>query len=66
MRSVMQNEIEYLGANDGEVANPALVDEMCRRLNALRRFEQNINESDWRPQAHKTNSLASSTHIRLM
>ena len=52
MRSVIRNEIEYLGLNDGLVAaDPKLIDEMCRRLDALRRYDQNFCDCDWRPLA---------------
>ena len=59
MRFVTQNEIEYLGSNGGEVANPELVNEMCRRLNALRQFDQNFSKNDWQPHAHDGISPAS-------
>jgi hypothetical protein len=52
MRFVTQSEIEYLGSNDQRVAaDPNLIDEMSQRLNALRRYDQNFSESDWRPHA---------------
>lgn len=48
-----QNEIEYLGSIAGRgVENPRLVDEMWQRLEALRRYDQNFSDSDWRPPAN--------------
>jgi hypothetical protein len=53
-----RNEMEYLGSiddcgsTDGEShADPAMIDEMWHRLDALRRHDQDINASDWRPRA---------------
>jgi hypothetical protein len=52
MRSVVPNEIEYLGELEGATAeNPRLIREMSRRLDALRRFDQSFCESDCRPHA---------------
>jgi hypothetical protein len=66
MRFANQNEIELLGSNDGRVAaDSQLIDEMCRRLNALRRYDQNISESDWRPHARDVNWRPDS-HLRLI
>ncbi len=51
MRSATWNEIEYLGAIEGTTAeDPKLVHEMWQRLEALRRFDQNFCDADWRPQ----------------
>jgi hypothetical protein len=50
MRSSAWNEIEYLGAVEGVAAKDAnWVREMWRRLDALRRFDQNFCDADWRP-----------------
>jgi hypothetical protein len=45
-----RNEIEYLNSR-AEVSeqNPVLVREMCRRLDALRRYDQHFCDADWRP-----------------
>ena len=52
MRFSTINEIEYLGSIDCQAPeDPALVDEMWQRLDALRRYDQNISDSDWRPHA---------------
>jgi hypothetical protein len=50
MRSVVPNEIEYLGDLEGATAeNPRLIREMSRRLDALRRFDQSFSDADCRP-----------------
>jgi hypothetical protein len=50
MRSAATNEIEYLGRIEGtSTANPRLIREMSRRLDALRRFDQSFCDADWRP-----------------
>jgi hypothetical protein len=47
-----QHEIEYLGSLAGESAGDRqLIDEMQRRLDALRRNDQNFSNSDRRPRA---------------
>jgi hypothetical protein len=52
MRFVTRKEIEYLGSVDGHVTESAeLIDEMCQRLDALRRYDQNFSDSDWHPHA---------------
>jgi hypothetical protein len=52
MRFATRNEIEYLGSVDGHVTESAeLIDDMCQRLDALRRYDQNFSASDWRPHA---------------
>ena len=43
------NEIEYLGRLEKESLDTQLVDELSQRLEALRRFDQNFSENDWRP-----------------
>jgi hypothetical protein len=50
MRFASSNEIEYLGNIEGTSAeDPKLIREMCQRLDALRRFDQNFSDADWRP-----------------
>ena len=52
MRFATRNEIEYLGSVDGRATESVdLIDEMCQRLDALRRYDQNFSDSDWRPHA---------------
>jgi hypothetical protein len=50
MRAAAWSEIEYLGAIEGVTAkDPRVISEMCRRLEALRRFDQNFSDADWKP-----------------
>ena len=50
MRFATGNEIEYLGAIEGtNGADSNLIREMRQRLDALRRFDQNISSDDWSP-----------------
>jgi hypothetical protein len=50
MRFATGNEIEYLGAIEGiNAADSNLIREMRQRLDALRRFDQNISADDWSP-----------------
>lgn len=45
-----QHEIEYLGAVGGNAAaDREMIDEMRRRLDALRRYDQSFSDNDWRP-----------------
>jgi hypothetical protein len=45
-----RDEIEYLNSRAQESdQNPMLVREMCRRLDALRRYDQHFSTADWRP-----------------
>jgi len=53
MRFVTGNEIEYLNSISGSEENPDVVREMSERLDALRRFDQDISEADWRPSASR-------------
>jgi len=62
-----RNEIEYLGSidNSGSIdgrsqVDPAMIDEMWHRLDALRRHDQDINASDWRPRAGRHRRLPTS------
>ena len=51
MRFATMHEIEYLDSVD--VTTPTdsgLIDEMSRRLNALRCFDQFFCKDDWRPE----------------
>jgi hypothetical protein len=50
MRPAFRNEIDYLGSLDSEAnQDPKLIEEMRDRLDALRRYDQDFNDSDWRP-----------------
>lgn len=50
MSSATRNEIEYLSSIEGnEAADAKLIRDMSRRLDALRRFDQNFSAADWRP-----------------
>ncbi len=52
-----RNEIEYLSSIDGRSkADPAIVTDMWHRLDALRCFDQNINQADWRPHSNVPDS----------
>jgi len=44
-----RDEIEYLSSRGDASENPDLVREMCRRLYALRRYDQHFSDADWRP-----------------
>jgi hypothetical protein len=50
MRFATRQEIEYLGSLDAKTSKDSdLIDEMSRRLDALRRYDQLFSDSDWRP-----------------
>ena len=52
MGSSTWNEIEYLGSIEGKSnEDAALMREMSRRLDALRCFDQNFSDADWRPRS---------------
>jgi hypothetical protein len=52
MRFSTTQEMEYLGSIDHESATELrLIDELSRRLDALRRFDQYFCEADWRPRS---------------
>jgi hypothetical protein len=45
-----RKEIEYLNSVDPKtVGNRRLVEELSRRLDALRRYDQHYSDADWRP-----------------
>jgi hypothetical protein len=51
MRFATRSEIEYLDAADGHAETDAsLIDEMTRRLDALRRMDQYVCKADWQPR----------------
>jgi hypothetical protein len=51
MRYANQHEIEYLGLLSGKASGDVeMMDELRRRLDALRCYDQNFSESDWRPR----------------
>jgi hypothetical protein len=45
-----RNEIQYLAAMDGKGNGDALIREMSRRLEALRRYDQCFSAADWHPR----------------
>ena len=51
MSIATRHEIEYLRSRDRDATDPRLLVEMEERLDALRRFDQVITESDWHPHA---------------
>jgi hypothetical protein len=51
MSIATRHEIEYLRSRDRDASDPRLLDEMEERLEALRKFDQCISESDWHPHA---------------
>jgi hypothetical protein len=52
VRFAALNEIEYLNSLDAPGRQDIdLVREMSRRLDALRRYDQNYSEADWCPHA---------------
>jgi hypothetical protein len=47
-----RNEIEYLSSQDRRSETDlAFVSDMWHRLDALRCFDQNINQADWQPHS---------------
>jgi hypothetical protein len=55
-----RNEIEYLSSMDGRFkTDPAIVSDMWRRLDALRCFDQNIDQRDWQPHSSAPDSRSS-------
>jgi len=59
MRFATQTEIEYIGAHDNDADNDsALIDEMSRQLDALRRYDQNFSVTDWRPEHNRLTARA--------
>ena len=51
MRSAARYEMEYLFAARGQNREDAnLAQELSRRLDALRRYDQLFGDVDWRPQ----------------
>ena len=47
-------EMEYLGATrDGTLEDEHLAQELGRRLEALRRYDQHFCDSDWRPRENR-------------
>lgn len=54
MRFATRREIEYLDSVDGDSETDAgTIEEMARRLDALRRFDQNFCKADWRPDRNR-------------
>ena len=52
MRFATTQEIEYLDSVDGRTpTDVGLIDEMSRRLHALRCLDQFFCKEDWRPQS---------------
>lgn len=55
MGNGIRNEIDYLGSRDRDRDNyRAFAEEMVRRLDALRRYDQDFDERDWQPNARET------------
>jgi hypothetical protein len=62
MRAARSNEIEYLAQIEGTTAkNRGLIREMVRRLDALRRFDQNFCDADFRPHSRASSWRPDST-----
>jgi len=54
MRFATMQEIEYLGSVDVKTpTDSGLIDEMSRRLNALRCLDQFFCKDDWRPEGSR-------------
>ena len=57
MTFATRNEIEYLSTLDHEAAiDRDLFEELGDRLEALRRYDQCVDESDWHPAGHLSES----------
>jgi hypothetical protein len=55
MRGAARYEMEYLGAARGRNREDAkLAQELGRRLDALRRFDQFFADADWRPRTRSS------------
>ena len=53
MRYAARKEMEYLGSVRGRNAEDRdLVQELGRRLDALRRYDQYFCDADWQPRSH--------------
>jgi hypothetical protein len=64
MRFATRNEIEYLSSIDGDAKTDAgTIDEMTRRLDALRRFDQNFFKADWQPEHNHSGCLPNGRHV---
>jgi hypothetical protein len=51
MTFTTRNEIEYLSSiGPCSLPDPKLIQEMSRRLDALRRYDQHFCDSDWTPE----------------
>jgi hypothetical protein len=60
MRDGIHNELDYLGSIDRDAkSNSAFAEELVRRLDALRRYDQDFDESDWRPHRQPDSPLRS-------
>jgi hypothetical protein len=60
-----RQEIEYLGSHEANsVNNATLIDEMTRQLDALRRFDQNFSQADWRPEPNHASNAATANQRR--
>jgi len=54
MRCAARKEMEYLGAIRGRNPEEAsLAQELGRRLDALRRYDQYFCDGDWRPRSRR-------------
>jgi hypothetical protein len=52
MRFAASREMEYLGTTRGRnTEDLRLIEELGRRLEALRRYDQYFCDADWRPQS---------------
>jgi hypothetical protein len=65
MRFATRQEIEYLSATDMMADRDAsLIDELARRLDALRCYDQHFSRADWRPRSETVGISEATFHTQ--